>query len=106
LTGIGTITQARIDLSAEATQKIIPSLLKKAQKMNSRYISTEHLLLAIVNSDEGLCEDVLAKLGVTFEQVRRQINREINQKQAPLCVPPNRKKAHRLLRKKGRRPRW
>ena len=83
VTGMGTVTQSRLDLSAEA-QKIISLSLEEARKMNSRYISTEHLLLAIVNSNEGICEDVLAKLGVTYEQVRRQITREINQKQAPL----------------------
>jgi ATP-dependent Clp protease ATP-binding subunit ClpC len=83
LTGIGTFTQGRIDLSIEA-QKIIALSLEEARKMNSRYISTEHLLLAIVNSNDGLCESVLTKLGVTFEQVRRQITREINQKQTPL----------------------
>ncbi len=83
LTGMGTFTQGRIDLSIEA-QKIIALSLEEAQKMSSRYISTEHLLLAIVNSNDGLCESVLTKLGVTFEQVRRQITREINQKQASL----------------------
>ena len=83
VTGMGTTTQSRLDLSPEA-QKIISLSLEEARKMNSRYISTEHLLLAIVNSNEGICEDVLAKLGVTYEQVRRQITREINQKQAPL----------------------
>ncbi|HAF60906.1 MAG TPA: NDP-hexose 4-ketoreductase [Anaerolineaceae bacterium] len=83
VTGMGTVTQPRLDLSAEA-QKIISLSLEEARKMNSRYISTEHLLLAIVNSNEGICEDVLAKMGVTYEQVRRQITREINQKQAPL----------------------
>jgi len=83
LTGMGTFADKRIDLSIEA-QKIIALSLEEAQKMSSRYISTEHLLLAIVNSNGGLCENVLTKLGVTFEQVRRQITREINQKQAPL----------------------
>lgn len=102
LTGIGTITQARIDLSAEA-QKIITLSVEEAQKMNSRYISTEHLLLAIVNSDEGLCEDVLAKLGVTFEQVRRQINREINQKQAPLLRATKPEESTQAPSKKGKK---
>ncbi|NMC46884.1 MAG: ATP-dependent Clp protease ATP-binding subunit [Chloroflexi bacterium] len=102
LTGIGTITQARIDLSAEA-QKIITLSVEEAQKMNSRYISTEHLLLAIVNSDEGLCEDVLAKLGVTFEQVRRQINREINQKQAPLLRATKPEEGAQAPSKKGKK---
>ncbi len=83
LTGMGTFADKRIDLSIEA-QKIIALSLEEAQKMSSRYISTEHLLLAIVNSNGGLCESVLTKLGVTFEQIRRQITREINQKQAPL----------------------
>ncbi|MGV8026097.1 MAG: ATP-dependent Clp protease ATP-binding subunit [Anaerolineaceae bacterium] len=83
LTGMGTFTQGRIDLSIEA-QKIIALSLEEAQKMSSRYISTEHLLLAIINSNDGLCESVLTKLGVTFEQVRRQITREINQKQSSL----------------------
>jgi len=83
LTGMGTFTQERIDLSVEA-QKVIALSLEEAQKMSSRYISTEHLLLAIINSNDGLCESVLTKLGVTFEQVRRQITREINQKQASL----------------------
>lgn len=83
LTGMGTFNEGRIDLSVEA-QKVITLSLEEAQKMSSRYISTEHLLLAIVNSNDDLCESVLNKLGVTFEQVRRQITREINQKQPPL----------------------
>lgn len=83
LTGMGTINKERIDLSVDA-QKVVALSLEEAQKMSSRYISTEHLLLAIVNSNDALCENVLSKLGVTFEQVRRQITREINQKQAPL----------------------
>lgn len=82
LTGMGTQSEERIDLSPD-TQKIISLSLEEARKMNSRFISTEHLLLAIINSGHGVCERVLAKLGVTFEQVRRQITREINQKQIP-----------------------
>ncbi len=82
LTGMGTQSEERIDLSPD-TQKIISLSLEEARKMNSRFISTEHLLLAIINSGHGVCERVLVKMGVTIEQVRRQITREINQKQIP-----------------------
>ena len=82
LTGMGSSTKEHIDLSIEA-QKVIALSLEEAQKMNSRYISTEHLLLAILNSNDGLCESVLTKLGVNAEQVRRQISREVSQKQLP-----------------------
>ena len=78
LGGMGSGHVDRIDLSADA-QKILDLAVDEAGQMDSKYISTEHLLLALVQSDLGLAKDVIAKLGITPAQIRRQVKRVLNE---------------------------
>ncbi|BBB47063.1 ATP-dependent Clp protease ATP-binding subunit [Pelolinea submarina] len=78
LGGMGSGRVDRIDLSADA-QKILDLAVDEADQMDSKYISTEHLLLALVQSDLGLAKDVIAKLGITPAQIRRQVKRVLNE---------------------------
>ena len=78
LGGMGSGRVDRIDLSADA-QKILDLAVDEAGQMDSKYISTEHLLLALVQSDLGLAKDVIAKLGITPAQIRRQVKRVLNE---------------------------
>ncbi len=76
--GMGTRKPERIDLSPEA-QKILDAAIEEASQMSSSYISTEHLLLALVQSEVGFAREVIAKLGITPAQVRRQVKRVLNE---------------------------
>ncbi len=47
--------------------------------MGHHYIGAEHLLLGLVRLNEGVAMDVLRKLGVTPEQIRRQTRRVLQE---------------------------
>ncbi len=78
LSGFGTHADARIDLST-GTQQVLESAFEEARRMSHHYISTEHLLLAIVHSTEDKAQEVLRKLGITNEQIRRQTRRVLEE---------------------------
>jgi ATP-dependent Clp protease ATP-binding subunit ClpC len=78
LGGFGTYSDARIDLSL-GTQKVLEDAIDEAHRMGHHYISTEHLLLAILLSVEDKAGEVLRKLGITPEQVRRQTHRVLEE---------------------------
>ena len=81
--GVGSKQPDKIDLSGDS-QKILDLAIEEAQQMSSNYISTEHLLLALVQSELGLAKDVLAKLGITSAQIRRQVKRVLSENRSAL----------------------
>jgi len=54
---------------------VLELAIDEARRMNQHYISTEHLLLGLVRHNEGIAIDVLNKLGISPEQIRRQTRR-------------------------------
>jgi ATP-dependent Clp protease ATP-binding subunit ClpC len=74
LTGIGRHKGGRVEL-APGTERVLQIAIEEASKMGRHYIGTEHLLLGLVHQDEGIGIDVLRRLGVTSEQIRRQTRR-------------------------------
>jgi ATP-dependent Clp protease ATP-binding subunit ClpC len=84
LGGMGSGRVDRIDLSADA-QNVLDLAIEEANQMDSKYISTEHLLLALVQSELGLAKDVIAKLGITPAQIRRQVKRVLNENKNALA---------------------
>ena len=83
LGGMGSKRAEKIDLSADA-QKVLDLAIGEARKANSKYISTEHLLLALVDSELDLAKEVMAKLGITPAQIRRQVKRVLNENRQSL----------------------
>jgi len=83
LGGMGGKRAEKIDLSADA-QKVLDLAIEEARKANSKYISTEHLLLALVDSDLAPVKDVMAKLGITPAQIQRQVKRVLNENRQSL----------------------
>ncbi len=67
----------RIELAPD-TQLVLEYAIEEARKMGHHYIGTEHLLLGLVRS-EGAAMEVLKKLGVTPDQVRRQTRRVLQE---------------------------
>jgi ATP-dependent Clp protease ATP-binding subunit ClpC len=78
LTGIGRHTGGRIEL-APGTEQVLQLAIEEARRMGHHYIGTEHLLLGLVRQPEGVGVDVLRRLGVTPEQVRRQTRRVLQE---------------------------
>jgi ATP-dependent Clp protease ATP-binding subunit ClpC len=78
LTGTGTSPGGKLDLSP-GTQQVLEYAVDEARRLGHHYIGTEHLLLGLVRYGEGVANDVLRKLGVTPEQIRRQTRRVLQE---------------------------
>ncbi|MFC2064394.1 ATP-dependent Clp protease ATP-binding subunit [Chloroflexota bacterium] len=63
----------KIDLAMD-TQKVLGYAVEEAKRLSHQYIGTEHVLLGLVRT-KGTALDVLNKLGVTPDQVRKQTRR-------------------------------
>jgi ATP-dependent Clp protease ATP-binding subunit ClpC len=81
LTGVGRHSGGRIEL-APGTEQVLQLAIEEARRMGHHYIGTEHLLLGLVRQTEGVGLDVLRRLGVTPEQVRRQTRRVLQESPA------------------------
>jgi len=81
ITGQGQYQGGKLELSP-GTQQVLEYAVEEARRMGHHYIGTEHLLLGLVRHGEGVGNDVLRKLGVTSEQVRRQTNRVLQESTA------------------------
>ncbi len=95
MSGFGQYRGGKIDL-APGTQQVLEFAIEEARRMGHHYIGTEHLLLGLVRSQEGLAMEVLRKLGVTSEQIRRQTRRILQESSTspstatPASTTPNR----------------
>ena len=84
--GFGDYRGGRIELSP-GVQQVLEAAIDEARRMGHQYIGTEHLLLALVHDVEGISPDVLRKLGVTPEQIRRQIRRVLQESGSTASTP-------------------
>ncbi len=87
LTGPGQYRGGKLDLSP-GTQQVLEFAVEEARRMGHHYIGTEHLLLGLVRHGEGIAMDVLRKLGVTAEQIRRQTRRVLQESSASRSTTP------------------
>jgi ATP-dependent Clp protease ATP-binding subunit ClpC len=69
---------SNLDLSP-GTKKVLELAVDEARRMGHHYIGTEHLLLGLVRQQEGVAIDVLRRLGVSPEEVRRQTRRVLQE---------------------------
>jgi len=81
MTGSGQYKGNKLELSP-GMQQVLELAVEEARQLGHHYIGTEHLLLGLVNYDEGIALDVLRKLGVTSEQIRRQTRRVLQESSA------------------------
>jgi len=80
VTGEGRFNPDKIEL-APATQQVLEYAVDEARRLGHHYIGTEHILLGLVRV-EGTAMEVLRRLGVTAEQIRRQTRRVLNESAA------------------------
>ncbi|MEW6092421.1 MAG: ATP-dependent Clp protease ATP-binding subunit [Chloroflexota bacterium] len=79
--GEGLHQGGKIELAPE-TQQALEVALEEARKMGHHYVGTEHLLLSLHQAG-GNASEVLSKLGVTGEQIRRQVRRILQEGTSP-----------------------
>ncbi len=68
----------KIDLSP-GTKRVLELAVDEARRMGHHYIGTEHLLLGLVRQNEGVAVDVLKKLGISAEQIRKHTRRVLQE---------------------------
>ena len=78
ITGIGTYRGGKLDLSP-GTQQVLELAVEEARQMGHHYIGTEHILLGLIRYGEGVALDVLGKLGIKPEQIKRQTRRVLQE---------------------------
>ena len=90
--GSGDYTGGKIELAPE-TQQVLEQAVEEARRLGHHYIGTEHILLGLVRG-EGTAMDVLRKLGVTPDQIRRQTRRVLNETtSSPTPAAPGKREA-------------
>jgi predicted nucleotide-binding protein len=67
----------RVELGSE-TQQSLEFAVEEARRLGHHYIGTEHILLGLVRVNHTATE-VLGRLGITAEMVRRQTRRVLNE---------------------------
>jgi ATP-dependent Clp protease ATP-binding subunit ClpC len=78
LAGSGGFRGGKLDLSP-GTQQVLEFAVDEARRMGHHYIGTEHILLGLVRYNQGVATDVLRKMGVTPDQIRRQTRRVLQE---------------------------
>jgi ATP-dependent Clp protease ATP-binding subunit ClpC len=88
----GSFDPTHIELASD-TQQVLEHAVEEARRLGHHYIGTEHILLGLVRVD-GTAMEVLRRLGITADQIRRQTRRVLNESassaQTPAGVSPAR----------------
>ncbi len=74
----GETTPQNIDLGS-STQTIIRLAYQQAEELNSDVVSTEHILLGLVEYRDGIAMSILRRMGINEETVRHQIRKTLQQ---------------------------
>jgi len=77
VSGEGNYRGGKIELAPD-TQQVLEFAIDEARHMGHQYIGTEHILLALVRQ-QGSGMEILKKLGVSADQVRRQTRRVLQE---------------------------
>ena len=103
MTGTGQYRGGKLDLSP-GTQQVLEYAVDEARRMGHHYIGTEHLLLGLVRHGEGVAIDVLRKLGVTSEQIRRQTRRVLQESTTSRTSVGERRSSEKEEKKRAKTP--
>ncbi len=95
-------TTTAIDLSP-GTKRVLELAVDEARRMGHHYIGTEHLLLGLVRQSDGVAIDVLKRLGISPEEVRRQTRRVLQESPVQPTTPESQQRSSQP-RKEGKTP--
>src|SRR5213083_2193297 len=86
-------------------KKVIELAVDEARRMGHHYIGTEHLLLGLVRQTEGVAIDILKRLGISPEEVRKQTRRVLQESPVQSNQPsPEERPRPRPSRPEGKTP--
>ncbi len=86
-----------MDLSP-ATKKVLELAVDEARRMGHHYIGTEHLLLGLVRTTDGVALDVLRELKISPDEIRRQTRRVLQESPLQSARRPAEEQPPRLER--------
>jgi ATP-dependent Clp protease ATP-binding subunit ClpC len=92
-----------LDLSP-GTKKVLELAVDEARRMGHHYIGTEHLLLGLVRQQDGVAIDVLRRLGISPEEVRRQTRRVLSESPVQQSPAPTAEREQRRSTKENKTP--
>src|ERR1700736_3024486 len=58
-------------------QQVLALASKEAERFNHNYVGTEHLLLGLIKLGQGVAVNVLQKMGLDLETVRREVEKHV-----------------------------
>ncbi|MBE6063548.1 MAG: ATP-dependent Clp protease ATP-binding subunit [Clostridium butyricum] len=72
--GYGDVTKTGDDiLLTPRTKRLLDESFTEAKKMNHRFVSPEHILLALINQEEGMAYTILKSLKFNFSSVDEEL---------------------------------
>ncbi|NLN70302.1 MAG: ATP-dependent Clp protease ATP-binding subunit [Chloroflexi bacterium] len=71
----------KVSLSA-GMQQVIPFAIDEARQNEQKYVGTEHLLIGLTRLSDCEAMMILKKLGLSAEQIRRQVERVLRESQS------------------------
>ena len=63
----------------EKARKVVVKAQDEARYLKQNYIGTEHLLLGIIDENDGIASKVLIEMGITLEEVRAAVKSVITE---------------------------
>jgi len=66
------VTMGKLPQTPRA-KKVFEYAIEESKKMNLGYVGTEHLLLGLLDENEGIACQVLKNLGLTIDRIRTEI---------------------------------
>jgi ATP-dependent Clp protease ATP-binding subunit ClpC len=82
----------------DQARRVVVLAQEEARLLNHNYIGTEHILLGLLNEDEGIAAGALQSLGINLKKVRAQVVEIIGQgAQAPSGHIPFTPRAKKVL---------
>src|SRR5437667_1126456 len=58
-------------------QQVLALARKEADRFNHNYVGTEHLLLGLIKLGQGVAVNVLQKMGMDLERVRKEVEKQV-----------------------------
>jgi ATP-dependent Clp protease ATP-binding subunit ClpC len=81
--GPATVTVGKLPLTPRA-MKALQYSLEESRRLSHNYVGTEHLLLGVLREKQGAGLQILVNLGLTAQQVRREVTRLLSLTQPKL----------------------
>ncbi len=104
MTRASTRTSALQPELSPGTKRVLELAVDEARRMGHHYIGTEHLLLGLVRLTEGVAIDILKRLGVSPEEVRRSTRRVLQESPVQNPQPNQEEPRPRRTPREGKTP--